>query len=364
MKMDAIIIDDDQPAIEELEDALAEAGLIGQVQGYTRARDGLQAVQELQPDVVLLDIQMPGIHGLEVAAELQRTTPGCAVVFVTAYAQHAVEAFELAAIDYLLKPVDPVRLQKTLQRIWRRREPEVETAAIPVAIRLFGSLRVRGSYGEVKWRTAKSSELFAYLYLHPDAAPERIIDDVFMDGKTDNAKAYMHTSVYQLRKSLAAAGLASQLTIVYDKLRYKLKMDGLDSDLARFERIAALPSADKAALHEAVGLYNGDLLEGIGSLWVVERREQCRRYFATMASRLAELLEAEDGVRQALEIVQKLHRHDPLSEMLAVHVARLYVKLGQHRLADDYVQRYLQRYEEELGLGSHRVREEYRRLIE
>ncbi|WP_020619876.1 response regulator [Paenibacillus daejeonensis] len=363
MKMNAIIVDDDRPAIEELEDALAEAGLVGKVEGYTRAAAGLEAIREERPDIVLLDIQMPGLTGLEAAAELRRAAPECAVVFVTAYAEHAIEAFGLAAVDYLLKPVDPKRLRQTLQRIWDRKRPRMESEAGPPAIRLFGSLKVAGPGGQVKWRTAKSGELFAYLYLRGEVAPERIIDDLFMDGKTDNAKAYLHTSIYQLRKSLAATGLSEQLSIAYDKHSYRLETNGMTSDVERFEQIAARHGDSKEELHEAVNLYGGELLEGLGNLWVVERREHDRRHFTAMAGRLAQLLEQEGALRQALEIVQKQHRHDPLNEALALHVARLYVDLGQHRLADDYVRRYMQRYREELDSSNSQVVDEYKRML-
>ncbi|MFB9273502.1 response regulator [Cohnella cellulosilytica] len=364
MKLNAIIIDDDRPAIEELEDALAAAGLTGRVEGYTEAAAGIHAIKDSRPDIVLLDIQMPGLNGLEAARELRQTASGCEVVFVTAYAEHAVEAFGLAAFDYLLKPVDPKRLRQTLERIWKRKQPKEEPGVERAEIRLFGSLRVAGPGGQVKWRTAKSSELFAYLFLNREVAQDRIIDDLFLGGRTDNAKVYLHTSIYQLRKSLAAAGLGEQLSIHYDKQNYRLESINLNSDIERFEQIADSSSQGKEALFRAVTLYGGSLLEGMNNLWLVERRERSRRQFIAMAARLVELLQSNGEWRQALEIALRLHLHDPLNDSLALHVARLYVGLGQRRLADDYIQRYMKQYHDEMGMESPGVAEEYRRLLE
>ena len=83
--------------------------------------EALAASDELDPDVVFLDIQMPGLTGFEVARRLlERADDAPAVVFVTAYDQHALEAFDVNAVDYLLKPVDAARLQQALARVRRR----------------------------------------------------------------------------------------------------------------------------------------------------------------------------------------------------------------------------------------------------
>ena len=79
--------------------------------------EGLRLVRELRPDVLLLDIQMPGTTGLDVAARLMHVSNPPAIIFVTAYDAYAIKAFEVEAVDYLLKPVDPIRLHKALQRI-------------------------------------------------------------------------------------------------------------------------------------------------------------------------------------------------------------------------------------------------------
>src|SRR6188472_2960908 len=72
--------------------------------------EALEAIANHQPDVAFLDIRMPGLTGLEVAAASQEASPRTRIVFVTAYNQYAIEAFDRGAVDYLLKPIDPARL--------------------------------------------------------------------------------------------------------------------------------------------------------------------------------------------------------------------------------------------------------------
>ena len=119
-----LLVDDEQPARDRLRQLLtgeSDIEIVGE------AEDGVQAaerVAELAPDLVLLDIQMPGFTGLEVAASLPRPRP--AIIFCTAYEQYAVDAFELNAVDYLLKPVNRARLHAAIERVRSMRSLEHE----------------------------------------------------------------------------------------------------------------------------------------------------------------------------------------------------------------------------------------------
>lgn len=119
-----LIVDDEQPARDRLRQLLAGETDI-EITG--EAEDGLQALErvtELKPDLLLLDIQMPGASGLEVAASLARPRP--AIIFCTAFDQYAVDAFELHAVDYLLKPVNRARLHAALDRVRATRGRELD----------------------------------------------------------------------------------------------------------------------------------------------------------------------------------------------------------------------------------------------
>jgi two-component system response regulator LytT len=120
MDLRAVLVDDEQLARDELVYLVSQVGgveLIGQ------AGDGVEAletIRRLQPDLVFLDVQMPGLTGFEVARRLVEDGSSSHIVFVTAFDQYAIEAFEVNAVDYLLKPVDPGRLELALDRARRR----------------------------------------------------------------------------------------------------------------------------------------------------------------------------------------------------------------------------------------------------
>jgi len=116
----AILVDDEELARDELGFQLDQ---LGGVEIVGQAGNGIEAVEiinRLKPDVVFLDIQMPGLTGFEVARRMMDAETSSHIIFVTAYDQHAIEAFEVNAVDYLLKPVDPARLDVAVARARRR----------------------------------------------------------------------------------------------------------------------------------------------------------------------------------------------------------------------------------------------------
>jgi len=120
MELKAVLVDDEQLARDELGYLLEQ---VGGVQIVGQAGNGVEAlttIEKLQPDLVFLDVQMPGLTGFEVARRLVGTRAASQIVFVTAYDQHAIEAFEVNAVDYLLKPVDQARLEVAVDRARRR----------------------------------------------------------------------------------------------------------------------------------------------------------------------------------------------------------------------------------------------------
>ena len=121
-----VIVEDEPLAVERLELALNEAPAVEVVGSALDGRSGLELIRELRPDLVFLDIKMPGLDGLELAGILAREG-GPAVIFLTAFGQFAVNAFELAAVDYLMKPVGLDRVRAAVERA--RDRLEATTAA-------------------------------------------------------------------------------------------------------------------------------------------------------------------------------------------------------------------------------------------
>src|SRR5271169_6260286 len=117
----AVIIDDERLARNELKKLLLEFPEIEIIAEAANANEGIEKIEGLNPDLIFLDIQMPGKTGFDMLAELQKSPD---VIFTTAYDEYALRAFEVNALDYLLKPVEPKRLADAIQKLHGEDEKE------------------------------------------------------------------------------------------------------------------------------------------------------------------------------------------------------------------------------------------------
>jgi two-component system LytT family response regulator len=118
-KLRAYLVDDEQPALNRLSRLLEATGRVEIIGATIHAEAALDFLSASEPDVVFMDIQMPGMNGFELLARLARQP---VVIFTTAYDQYALKAFEVNSIDYLLKPVEPEQLQRALAKLERLRK--------------------------------------------------------------------------------------------------------------------------------------------------------------------------------------------------------------------------------------------------
>jgi DNA-binding LytR/AlgR family response regulator len=127
-----LVIDDERPALDELTYLLERDERVAEVHATDSPTEALRLLQQLDVDAVFLDVQMPGLTGIELAQVLSRFRTPPAAVFVTAHDEHAVHAFELNAVDYVLKPVRAERLAEAVRRVLSTVRPENAEEQVPV----------------------------------------------------------------------------------------------------------------------------------------------------------------------------------------------------------------------------------------
>ena len=157
----ALVVDDEAPARSELCFLLAEAGGVEVVGEASNAIEALQLIKAIPYDVIFLDIDMPGLSGMQLAEVLSGLAKPPALVFVTAHSEHAVKAFEVAAADYLVKPVEVERLKLAIGRLAPAEAGGERVERIPVEK---AGRKVLVNVDEIYYVMAKDD----YSYLHTD----------------------------------------------------------------------------------------------------------------------------------------------------------------------------------------------------
>lgn len=334
--MKAILIDDENPALLQLERLIQADGRMDVLGKFTRVSSGLEYLEDNPADVVFLDIEMPGINGLEAGEKLSATHPDLHIVFVTAYNHYAIEAFELNALDYVLKPVDPARFSKTISRIESRMST---TRSMPApqdsVVICFKRLTLEASAesgGLLRWRTQKAQELFAFL-LHQNGqwvTKDHILETLWPQLVLDKATTQLHTSVYQVRKVLKHWGVEATIEYAHDS--YRLTRSGFTTDADLFIRGIRIPGVETEQefqqLERVLHLYQGDYLEEHDYFWAKPVREELRRQYIH-GSLVAAAYERNKGrERQALKRLLALQQKEPYSDEICRSVIQAYHDQG------------------------------------
>ncbi len=273
-------VDDEAHALERFErmvqpiEGLELCGL------FESAEPLLSYLKDHPLDAVFLDIEMPGVDGLQLCEEIQSLAPEIDIIFVTAFNQYAVDAFELQAMDYILKPLTEKRLEKTIQRLKKtKREPKPTTKPF---IQCFGDFEVFVNGEALVWKNSKAKELLAFLVHKSGVAVnwEKITDAVWPEFNREKAQTNFHATAYLLRKKLAEAGLSEILE--GGRGSYRVVTDKLECDAWQLE---ALMKGNRLKRRDDMTRLNQLLqrgyMEASGYAWAqpkaAELEEACRK---------------------------------------------------------------------------------------
>ncbi|CAG7643166.1 Protein-glutamate methylesterase/protein-glutamine glutaminase [Paenibacillus solanacearum] len=336
----AILIDDEESALDLL------GILLNQIGGFTIAGrfmnplQALDALEVLKPDVVFLDIQMPGMLGIEAARRIKAALPRIQLVFTTAYSEYALEAFEIHTVDYFLKPFTIERLQETASRLVKL-ELEVETdaptdvsmKAARTYVQCFGGFHIHTETGLLPWKTNKVKELCAFLVQqegkYVDAAA--MIESIWPESELKNARTYFYTCISFLRKSFQDYGIPASVNKM--GRGYAIDMSGLDSDVSEFssmaDKVLAGDGINESHYERLTSLHAGEYLEDIDSRWVIWRREELQsKYVGTLRTMYAHF-ERVGNLTLAAECLQRILTLAPDSEKDGRELIQLYINMGK-----------------------------------
>lgn len=322
-----IVVDDEAPAILKMKNLMLPYEDYQVVGEYTNPRQALADLEQTRPQVAFLDVAMPGVNGMDLALAIQQKMGGdVQIVFVSAYDEYALTAFEVRATDYLLKPVSRSRFAQTIDRLnsllaMRNavscaqdapRSP-VDGALIcaqdaprgpidgALMIRAFGKLEiVRGDTAYGSWRMAKVRELFAFFVHNRGQRVYRdaILETLWSHLDAEHALASMNTCNYYLRKHLEESGTG--ISLKYSASYYTLDTAGAlcDADLLSeaARKAGDLNPSNLEELTAAANLYRGPYFEDVKCAWAdLERKRSLSDYLRLRTHLAAYHLDAGDA---------------------------------------------------------------------
>jgi two-component system, LytTR family, response regulator len=341
-----MIVDDEIPAIEELIVHLSDIDHIEIVNTFCNSITANSCIIKEKPDLVFLDINMPGVNGLELALNIMNNSTKTNVVFITAYDKYAIEAFELNAIDYILKPFRKERLHRTIEKVLKTidesKEFDNSSSTIPY-VKLFGGVEVIASNSSIKWNTIKVKEIFAYLLLNRSVKISRdiLIDTIFPQVDNDRAKKYLNTCIYLIRKNIKEYNLEEFFNLDLHNNNYTFSAMNIKIDFEDFKAKAneANKNNNLKLMKQALNMYDDNFLKDIDSIWAIEEQENVELFYDSQLESFVGALIQRGGYNEAEEFLKDELEKRPTNYALNLQMSRLLEKMGQWRKAKRYLKR-------------------------
>ena len=352
----AILVDDEPLSLQLLEKKLIDTGDIEIIATYTNAESALEQLKNLDFQVAFLDIEMAGLSGLDLAEIISASNPGIQIVFVTAYRDYAIQAFELDSIDYLLKPVMKERLDKTIARIGEQillQQHQLDSKQIPsLTIHYFTEFAVYNQEEIIKWKTSKVKELFAYLFMshHTYIHRDTIIHDLWPDQDYKKAKIQLHTNISYLRKTLASVGIHNPLQ--FTNQSYRLQIENYVCDAEVFDQLSERNITDQniAEAERIISLYTGGYTEKNAYEWAFSKATMMKEKLLSFLYQLIDYFTKNDNGPKKQHYLQLLLKHDPYSESAIRQLMQQYLTNGNRIEAITLYKDFTSLLEEELGI--------------
>lgn len=342
--MRIVCVDDERLSLQFIEKQLEQIEGISIVAMFTNPLEAKEYILNEAIDTAFLDVQMPGINGIQLAEQILEYKPDINIVFITAYDQYAVEAFQLNALDYVIKPTTVERLHKTLKRVKAKlkntandKDSNQEDHSLRIKVSNYLAFEEKPNvFQPVSWRTSKSQELFIYLLHNRNRLVEKsaIVDLLWYDHDVEKAYALLYTTVYNTRKQLKKYRPNIKL---YNRLDgYLLELQNVEIDLVHWENeLLQLSKVNEMTIaeYERIMAWNeGPLLANTDYIWLEAERHRLDRLWIHMATKIATYYKEHNQLSEAIKWFQRIIDRLPTLEEAHFNLMKLYEKNGEFTL--------------------------------
>lgn len=351
-----VIVEDEKPILNLMK------VLIGRNSDYTisgafsNPLEALECIPDLQPDVVFIDVEMPRMNGIELASRIHKLMYQPEIVFTTAYKNYALEAFEVSALDYILKPITPEAIHRVTERLVKRMRPAVIQGPKKTEpmIRCFGGFEVCDSEGKpIHFRTRRAEELFAYFLCNAGRyiSKWKIMDLLWPDMQDERGASNLYNTIYLLKKMLKEKDFGMEIRKMNDGYMLETGNESYDAlEYQRFHLEIVEGQQNTTQMERLSILYQGPLLDGKPDLWKISLEEAYCKFFTTCTRLLVDNDCAAQDWHKAEQRLEKFLSLYPLHEEMNQQMIDVYAKLGNKEKIARLYEKFEGAYRTELGL--------------
>lgn len=329
--MRVILIDEEPLLLDALVSRLSEFKDIHVVGKYTSPYKALNNIDSDNPEVIFLDVELGCMNGIEVVEIAQSKSSTIKIVFVTSNPNYAIQAFELNAVDYLVRPFCKERLTETIERLRGNRMTYRSRKKSHKQVCLFNAIQFINSYQrvlDVRWRTKKAQELFALLMHHHEEglSKEYIVDQLWPCYQWENGVSLLYNSIYHLRRVLE--DIDFDITVQNEDNTYTLHVNDVQVDIHLWqEKIDSLPDLNKETYdyHKyVIHLYKGDYLKSHSYHWCEKERSQNRSIWLYHVRQVTNFLVEQEEYFEAIQLHHYVQSVNPTIEESYFNLMKLY----------------------------------------
>ncbi|MFB5677654.1 response regulator [Paenibacillus terreus] len=355
--MNVILLDNDRFALDYLEEQLLRTANVTIVGKYLNPLLGKARTLSDEVDVVFLDVNLGTVNGVQLAEQILEVKPGLKFVFVTTYYEYAIKAFELNAVDYILKPACSIRLAKTLQRIEGKERSGVHVRRIdePMTLHVFQQVTIasKNEGTMLHWRTTKAQEMFLYLLQHRGQLVRKsvLLDLLWPEYDSYKVSSQLYSTVYQVRRTLEP--YRERLQIERHTDGYILRLHNVIVDAKDWERkINAAPPISGETIEyyeQTMRLYTGDYLQEYDFWWAEGERHRLKMLWMNTALLMAKWYQDAHYLEKAIGWYHEICSREPQAEEAHFALISIYASIGNHIAVDRQYRLLVKVLQEELS---------------
>ena len=355
----AIVIDDSFEVAEYLKQIFIDTGKFDVALVLTDGRETVKALEDIRPEVIFLDINMPDESGIDIARSISKLSNPPEIIFVTSYDNYALDAFKVNAFDYLVKPLKKEEILRIINKLDLRLglANKEKIANGRLRVKALGGIDIR--FGEnnkkLKFPTAKAEELFLYLIFYNVNMHSKwhLIDILWPDKDEDKGETNLRTTVYRINQAFNDNRI--ELKIKSDGGFYGLDIEGIEVDAFDLEKLNSndyLQSFNKEKVVDNIKkMYSGHLFEGYDFQWGIGLKSYYENFFVNRILKYIDKLTNDEYDRYLkMEIINYLFEISPYNEDIIIrNIISLYETSGINQV-NIFYKKIVEKYSKEIGV--------------